>query len=293
MPTIKRTKEAVSVIGLGAMGTALTEALLKAGHSTTVWNRTASKAEKFTDQGATVASTAEEAIEVSPITIICVTNYAAFYDVLEPIPDTISDKIIVNLTNGTPKDARQASEWVSGHSAEYLDGGIMAVPSMIGQPEAFILYSGSQEAFDNYEDTLNSMGGAVYKGTDPGRAALFDLALLNGMYGMFGGFLQAVALVGTENIKATSFTSDLLIPWLKGLTAAMPELARQIDTGDYTSKESNLAMQTSGTSFAEFNESVGISSELIAPLEKLMKQRVADGHGGDDFSSVIELIRKN
>lgn len=77
------------------------------------------------------------------------------------------------------------------------------------------------------------------------------------------------------------------------MTGAMPELARQIDSGDYTSKESNLAMQISGTHFVKFSESVGISSELIAPLEKLMKQRVKDEHGGDDLSSIIELIRKN
>ncbi|MFC7722700.1 NAD(P)-binding domain-containing protein [Nonomuraea recticatena] len=34
----------VTVLGLGSMGTALAEAFIEAGHPTTVWNRTASKA---------------------------------------------------------------------------------------------------------------------------------------------------------------------------------------------------------------------------------------------------------
>ena len=38
-------QQKVTVIGLGAMGTALAEALLRAGNTTIVWNRTASKAE--------------------------------------------------------------------------------------------------------------------------------------------------------------------------------------------------------------------------------------------------------
>lgn len=45
----------VTVLGLGAMGNALTTALLRAGHSATVWNRTAGKADRLVAQGATRA----------------------------------------------------------------------------------------------------------------------------------------------------------------------------------------------------------------------------------------------
>ncbi|MER7078809.1 NAD(P)-binding domain-containing protein, partial [Saccharopolyspora kobensis] len=38
-------QKAVSVLGLGDMGTALADALLAAGHRVTVWNRTAARAE--------------------------------------------------------------------------------------------------------------------------------------------------------------------------------------------------------------------------------------------------------
>ena len=42
----------VSVVGLGAMGSALARALMRAGHRVTVWNRTASKAEALVREGA-------------------------------------------------------------------------------------------------------------------------------------------------------------------------------------------------------------------------------------------------
>ena len=42
----------VSVIGLGAMGSALVRALLRAGHRVTVWNRTSAKAEPLVREGA-------------------------------------------------------------------------------------------------------------------------------------------------------------------------------------------------------------------------------------------------
>ena len=63
----------ISVIGLGDMGSALAYTLLKNGYSVTVWNRSADKADPLTAAGAVLASSAEEAISVSPATITCIT----------------------------------------------------------------------------------------------------------------------------------------------------------------------------------------------------------------------------
>ncbi|AVZ74581.1 hypothetical protein SLUN_22845 [Streptomyces lunaelactis] len=48
----------VSVVGLGIMGTALAAAFLKAGHPTTVWNRSAAKTGPLVAQGALPARSA-------------------------------------------------------------------------------------------------------------------------------------------------------------------------------------------------------------------------------------------
>lgn len=45
----------VSILGLGAMGSALARALLRDGHRVTVWNRTTSKAEPLVREGAALA----------------------------------------------------------------------------------------------------------------------------------------------------------------------------------------------------------------------------------------------
>jgi hypothetical protein len=46
----------------------------------------------------------------------------------------------------------------------------MAVPPMIGQPEALILYSGAQKAFSEHEKALGALGTASYLGSDAGLA---------------------------------------------------------------------------------------------------------------------------
>lgn len=44
-------KDPVTVIGLGPMGQAMVRAFLTAGHPTTVWNRTASRADAVVAEG--------------------------------------------------------------------------------------------------------------------------------------------------------------------------------------------------------------------------------------------------
>ena len=73
---------AVSVIGLGSMGTALAQALLGRGHKVTVWNRSSQRAGPLLAAGATLARTAAEAVLASPLVIMCVLDYGAAAEIL-------------------------------------------------------------------------------------------------------------------------------------------------------------------------------------------------------------------
>lgn len=279
----------ISVIGLGAMGGSLAEAFLKNGHEVTVWNRTSSRADRLVEMGAARAADVSSAARASELVVVCVLDYPAMKELLDS--DAISGRVVVNLTNGTPVQARETAEWAEARGASYIDGGIMAVPPMIGRPEALILYSGAQDAFAAHEQTLGSLGSALYLGEDPGIASLQDLALLAAMYGMFAGFFQSIAMVRTEKIEATRF-SALVVPWLNAMVGELPNLARQIDAGDYTlDVVSPLGMQAEGlANVLQASKDQGVSPALLAPLHALMTQRVAEGHGTEDVSGVIELL---
>lgn len=133
----------VSVVGLGAMGTALADALLAAGHTTTVWNRTPAKADPLVERGARRAGSVAEAAGAAEVVVFCVLGYADVHTLVDAAQDALRGRVVVNLTNGSPDEARELADKVRALGAEYLDGGIMAVPAMIGRPEALVLYSGS------------------------------------------------------------------------------------------------------------------------------------------------------
>ncbi|MEV8413286.1 NAD(P)-binding domain-containing protein [Streptomyces niveus] len=95
-------KPAVSVIGLGMMGTALAVAFLRAGHQVTVWNRSLSKTGPLAAQGAAPADTAADAVAASPLVVVCLSTYDTVRAVLEPLSGQLTGKTLANLTNGTP-----------------------------------------------------------------------------------------------------------------------------------------------------------------------------------------------
>ncbi|MCC3772016.1 NAD(P)-dependent oxidoreductase, partial [Streptomyces sp. UNOC14_S4] len=261
------TATPVTVLGLGAMGKALATAFLTGGLPTTVWNRTPGKAEPLLALGATAAEDVAAAVTASELVVACLLDYDSVHETLDPVAAKLAGRTLVNLTNGTPEQAREMAAWADGHGIAYVDGGIMAIPPGIGTEQAFLLYSGSREAFDTYAPALELLGAPRFVGTDPGLAALQDIALLSAMYGMFAGVFHALALVGTAGVQAEEF-APLLQQWITGMAAGVPHYAHQIETGDYaTGVVSNTAMQAAAfPNLLTTAESQGLSPELLAPL---------------------------
>lgn len=287
--TVEKTP--VTLLGLGAMGAALARAWLAAGHPLTVWNRTPARAAAISAQGAKIADSAAEAVAANTLVVVCLLDDASVEEVLTGAD--LAGKDLVNLTTSTPTQARARADWARERGARYLDGGIMAVPPMIGVPDAggYVFYSGSPELFARHQSTLAVPAGTTYVGRDAGFAALHDVALLSAMYGMFAGAAHAFALIRREDIDPASL-APLLADWLVAMAPAVHQTADQLRSGDYTKGVvSNLAMQVAGTpTFLRTAEEQGVSPELLSPYFELMRRRLAEGSGEEDLTGVIDLL---
>ncbi|MEV0663480.1 NAD(P)-dependent oxidoreductase [Actinomadura luteofluorescens] len=279
----------VTVLGLGLMGSALAEALLRDGRTVTVWNRSHAKAEPLVAKGAVEAESAEAAISASPLVIVCLSVYANAEEILG---GAAAGRTIVQLTNGTPRQARAMAGRAAGLGARYVDGGIMAVPPMIGQPGALILYSGDEEAFEEHRETLAALGRPQFLGGDPGLAPLFDLALLDAMYGMFAGVQHAFALVRSEKVAATEF-EPMATAWLTAMLGSLPEQARAVEAGDFATSVSSVATsQMAFPGLIETSRDQGVDPGYLLPVRDLLDRAVEEGHGEDGLARLITLLER-
>lgn len=271
MPDDASSTTRVSLLGLGAMGSAWARVWLTAGQPLTVWNRTRAKADTVAAAyGATAAPSAAAAVAASDLVVLCLLDDASVAQTLDGID--LTGKDIVNLTTGTPAEGRARSLWAQDRGARFLDAGVMAVPPMVGLAEAggYTLYSGAREVFDRHRAVLDIPTGARYVGEDAGAAALIDVALLSAMYGLFGGMTHARALIAGEAVDRDEF-AGLLTGW-------MTAMAGVYHAGGASGEDAKLEMQLEASrTLLRTAAGQGVSAELISPYFELMERQIALG----------------
>ncbi|BEL03961.1 NAD(P)-binding domain-containing protein [Actinoplanes sichuanensis] len=236
----------VTVLGAGPMGQALARALLRHHHRTTVWNRTTARTAALTSENAELAATAEDAVAASDLVIPCVLDHAALREIITPLAATLRGRTLINLTTGTPAEARETAAWAARHGIDYLDGAIMTPAETIGGPLAVVLYSGSEQWYETHLPTLRAFGGtAIRLGDEPGRAAAYDMALLDLFWTAMSGLVHAFALAGAEGISASE-----LAPHARGIGGLLPaiidDFAGRIDADRYDADGSDLRSAVAG-----------------------------------------------
>jgi 3-hydroxyisobutyrate dehydrogenase-like beta-hydroxyacid dehydrogenase len=283
----------ISMIGLGAMGSALARALLKSGHGLTVWNRTPQKMEPLAALGAKSAESVADAVQASPLIMVCIDNYAATNQLLssDDVVPHLAGRTVIQLGTGTPKEARDTETWLQDCGADYLDGAIDSYPDGIGAADGRILFSGSKAAFARSEAFLKCLGGDLrYLGENVGAAAALDLAELSESLGKYVGLVHGARLCEAEGVGA-----DLLAS-LYPVGNRARELAEIIHAGDFS-----LGSLYDGATIRVWEEVVqrlqtqardaGMNGDLPDYLSRLFKRAVAAGHGEKDIAALIKVLR--
>ena len=125
----------ISVIGLGAMGSALARTLMQNGYAVTVWNRSSDKAEALAQAGAGVAESAGVALSTSAATITCIASHEQTIELLEDCAASLAGKTIIELSTGGAAEARELAELLSNHDASWLIGIINAYRPRSARPK--------------------------------------------------------------------------------------------------------------------------------------------------------------
>ncbi|WP_327638996.1 NAD(P)-binding domain-containing protein [Kribbella sp. NBC_00482] len=282
------SREAVTVIGLGSMGSMMARTFVAAGHPTTVWNRTPGKTDGL---GAVPAATAAEAVAASKVVVISQVDYGAMFDSLADAD--LRGRVLFNLSSDSPERLRKATEWVVERGGTLVTGGIMVPPPGIGQPGSYVFYAGPEEALAAHQATLEVLGRVDHVGTDPGQAMLYYQAMLNIFWSTLISYFYSASLVGNaEQLRPyvatmlTDLAEDGPMGFLRILTA-------ELESGEHPGAENNLHMQAVGAehvvqAFAE----AGLDATVPSAVAALFARADAAGYGADGLSALVELVRK-
>lgn len=283
----------VTVIGLGSMGTALAEAFVKAGHPTTVWNRTAAKAAPLIAMGADHAEAIEDAVAASPLVITCLTTFDDTRLALGPAVASLRGRALVTLNSGSPAGARETAAWAIGHGARFLAGAVKNVPSAVAAPDTLLYYSGDKTVFEEFETTLKVLGGdTVHLGDETDLAALYEMAVGAMLLPALVGFFQGAAAVQARGLEVNTMVR-FAGKWLDMIKSLLPIYAKEIDSGDYADAASSVNLFLAGVAHDEdLAKETNVDTAWLAPLHDLVRRAAEAGHGDHSISALTEVLRK-
>ncbi|WP_328403753.1 NAD(P)-dependent oxidoreductase [Nocardia sp. NBC_00403] len=283
----------VTVIGLGSTGSALAEAFVRAGHPTTVWNRSPEKAASLVARGAMLHDRIGEAVAASPLIVSCLTTFAATLDVLRPADGALTGRTIVTRNSGTPNAAREFASWAAGLGADFLGGAIKNVPAAVGNPDTLLYFGSDRAIFDRQVDTLRVLGGdVVHLGAEPDLAALYESAVGTTLLPALLGFLEEAAVLSARGYTAGSMVG-YSTKWLQMIETLLPMLAAEIDARDYTRLGSSVDLFYAAIGYdEELGVEAGVDMSWHAPMHELLRRAVAEGYGEQSITALIEVLKK-
>ena len=200
----------IGIIGLGRMGSGMTQRLLQGGHQVVVYDRTPQTVNAMTSKGATASSSLEDLgqkLKAPKIFWLMIPAGAPVDDTIQRLEDTLAPgDVIIDGGNSNYRDSIRRAEALRTQQVEYLDAGVSG--GIWGLKVGFCLMVGGNEAiFKQVEPifkTLAPPDGYAYVG--PSGAGHYAKMVHNGIeYSLLQGYAE-----GFEILKSSPFDFDLV-----------------------------------------------------------------------------------
>lgn len=294
METTQTQSKNVTVIGLGNMGVTIASLLLDNGYKVSLWNRTASKAESLIKRGAIFKADVSDAISAGSTVIICVYDYSASKSILgsKDVTDVLNGKILVQLTTGSPAEARESEKWAHRFGADWLDGAIQVAPEQMGKADTTILFSGKKTAYATCDPLLKILAGnPIYLGEDAGSASAMDLATLSSLYGILLGFFHGARISETEGFSVEKYAS-IVADILPSFSQFLKHEATVIQSENFQTSQSPLSISVAATErLVQTAKEAGINTDFPVYASSVLKKAQKAGYENEELAAVIKTLR--
>ncbi|HVD21381.1 MAG TPA: NAD(P)-dependent oxidoreductase, partial [Nitrososphaera sp.] len=188
----------VGIAGLGLMGSGITKRLIDSGHIVSIYNRTHSKAEQFSNK-ATVALSPRELAEGCDLLITVVTDFDAVKDILFGTKGIIEsgnhNLVVADASTISPSQSEHCAQRLRSAGIEMLGIPVMGGPAAAEAGELIPIVSGNRQAFEKVRQVIEKLGRIFYVGEKDGSANTIKLALNLNIAFIASGLSEGITLV--------------------------------------------------------------------------------------------------
>ena len=277
-------KKMIGMIGLGLMGTALTERLLEAGYSVQVWNRSREKADPLITLG---AQWEENPLAVCDRVLISLYTSDTVEEVLGRMDRGLRPgQILIDTTTGSPEQTVALGARLKARGVSYLDAPFSGSSEQTRRGEATAIVGGPPEAYQQCRDLFDCLSQTTIYAGLCGNGSKMKL-VSNLVLG-----LNRVALAeGLAFARSLDLDDEATLQVLTGTMAysrIMDTKGRKMIEGDFRTqaklsqhlKDVHLMIDAAGAA--------GLGLPLSETHRRLLKVAAEAGFGESDNSAVIK-----
>tara|TARA_Y100000758_G_scaffold153645_1_gene109022 strand:+ start:665 stop:1534 length:870 start_codon:yes stop_codon:yes gene_type:complete len=281
-------------IGLGVMGFPMAGHLQAAGHQTTVYNRTTSRAEAWVEaHGGSSVPTPREAATGADAVMVCVGNDDDLRFVVfgedGALAGMAEGSTLVDHTTASAEVAREIAAVASEIGVGFVDAPVSGGQAGAQNGQLSIMCGGDPDVFATVEPLIDSYAKAIVLVGDVGSGQLTKM--VNQV--CIGGLIQGLAEALDFSRRAGLDTEKVLAAISQGASGswqmenrARTMLDRHFDHGfalDWMRKDFGIVFDEA--------ERIGATLPVTAMVDQFYARLQREGHGRWDTSSLIELLR--
>ena len=285
---------ACAFIGLGVMGFPMAGHLQAAGHQTTVYNRTTSRAEEWVEaHGGSSVSTPREAATGAGAVMVCVGNDDDLRSVVfgkdGALAGMAEGSTLVDHTTASAEVAREIAAVASEIGVGFVDAPVSGGQAGAQNGQLSIMCGGDPDVVATVEPLIDSYAKAIVLVGKVGSGQLTKM--VNQV--CIGGLIQGLAEALDFSRRAGLDTDKVLAAISQGASGswqmenrARTMLDRHFDHGfalDWMRKDFGIVFDEA--------ERIGATLPVTAMVDQFYARLQREGHGRWDTSSLIELLR--
>ena len=279
----------IAVLGLGAMGRAIAQRLLEAGHDLSVWNRTPGRDEELVTAGATRADTPADAVRDAGVVVTMLTDPPALEQVLfgpegaaSAIPPNAT---LIEMSTVGPTAIASAAERLS---VPVLDAPVLGSVPSVEAGRLVILVGGDRAVFDRHVELLSVLGTPMYVGPSGSGAWL---KLVNNAASI--ATLVALGELLALTDRAGLGTDAVLASLEAGPLASLVERWRPRLMGEDQSSYFRLALARKDLAIV-FDEAgrEGVDLTVAETSAARCDEAIGAGLGDEDFGAIVPFLRR-
>lgn len=291
----------IAFIGLGHMGAPMALNLVKAGHTLSVYDLVPASVQTLVDAGAKAASSANQAVKEAEIVITMLPAsrhveglYLGDDGLLQHINPAA---LVIECSTIAPESARKVASAASQRGLRMIDAPVSGGTGGAAAGTLTFIVGGDLANFESAKPYLQQMGKNIFHAGEAGAGQVAKICnnMLLGV--LMAGTSEALAL-GAANGLDPNVLSDIISKssgrnWATELYNPWPGVMENAPASkDYAGGFGvDLMLKDMGLA-AESALNSGSSVPLGELARNLYSIHSAQGNGGKDFSSILNLFRK-